>query len=819
MQSVKLGFKKKSFFLEYLLFFFFLFSANACYKPPQASGILDFLNLKTSIDAINTPVKVFVQVSGLSGGTLNIENDLTESLVFTANGTQQFPTLVKYRSAYNVFVGSLSGGTVTQTCHVSNPNGPIILPTTTIFITCGVVFYDLSVKVLGLDPSVASTTPLVLQNMTDQISFTSDGTKTFATQIGDTASYSISFFSVPTGHTCAFIPNTSGSGNISGGPLTVTLDCITPLKYLPASQTLGSSSQIKIQLSYKGIDPGSCSLDLVSSPGKFNSATSSSPPTITYPSSPNDNTIVLVPNGPDFWGPGGESFVQLSGCTGGGLPIQNGSPMLYNFTAITNIRFVDISAGSDLSGCGALGPPSAYCASIEQGITECDALGAPCSVYVAEGTYIPSGQIFLGNVSSLIGGFASGFGSLDPDPVNHPTIIRDNRTSGCGTSFADFCSAVLVSSISLNPSTLSLTVSGFQIQMNLNADYSTGIQVLNSQFNTGQIKIAQNIVFGNEIPSTGDGFRVGLLVNESDNVLVTGNWLRGGSGRRFSFGAFLEASGTAAQPIIFYRNLIDGLAEDPTGGGFSSALGIETGSLDGFIVAENKLNAYQYLNPSITPNISFGMSFSDEIISATIINNDIYVGNSSNPTLGSATGIFLPNVGPTFLKILNNQFIAKASSTNSIGMSLLQADASSVVRGNNFFVNTPIQVTPDPYIFCGSVLARGCVLGVPILPISSLSFGDFSTNYNDDPRFKFTASINQIWNLNVTTGTATVLNSPCTSVYGGIDPTTVSIPSTALPFVTTDFLQNARTANGNSLTPPGASGLSVGALEFDANCF
>lgn len=798
-----------------VLFFLLLLLSNIyCYKPPQASTLLDLFSLKTDLDAFNTPIKVFVQVSGLSSGTLTVSNHMGETLSFPSNGTQQFPTLVKMSDQYSVSVIGISGASSQQECKISNPDGPIIYPRTVIYISCGKIFYDLSVKVIGLDPSISGISPLVLQNMSDKITFTADGTKTFAHKVGDSANYSVSFISIPTGHTCHFIPNGSGTGTMSGAPLTLLLDCISVLEIFPKSKILTPNGKVSIRLSFHGVDPGSCSLDPIIIAGKNNVASLTNPPSITYPSAPDDHTIVITPNSPDKWGPPGNSFFELIGCTAKSLPIQNGNPIHYDFITSSNIRLVDEGNGIDDPGCGTGFGPSAFCKSIEKGVQECDLSGSVCSVFVSEGSYTPASQIFLGGTTSLIGGFASGFPDLDSDPSIHPTRIVDDTLSSCGTSFANFCNAILISTTSLNLPSTNLSVIGFQIQMNLIGDYSTGIQVLNSRTNLGQIIISKNMIFGSETNSNGFGIRTGLLINQSDNVIITENWLRGGSGRSHSIGAMLEGSGAFDQPIILSRNILDGLVSiEPAG--FSAGLWIETGNFEGVIVSENKINAYQYLNPGLVSETSYGIIFTDAADSSNIINNDIYIGNSQNTSLGKSTGIFV-QAGFGIHRILNNQIFSRDQFSNSAGINFATPpDTNSVIRGNNYFVSVPVVTGLDQYIFCGTELNQeDCAH-----PISGQFIGDYSNSYGADPKFANTIDIEKIWNFNLPVGIPTSTNSPCSSLYGGVDLSTITLPITAIPFIQTDFYGSPRTNSASPFTPFGAGSISIGAIESDTNCF
>ncbi|GBF38499.1 hypothetical protein LPTSP1_14920 [Leptospira johnsonii] len=350
--------------------------------------------------------------------------------------------------------------------------------------------------------------------------------------------------------------------------------------------------------------------------------------------------------------------------------------------------------------------------------------------------------------------------------------------------------------------------------MNLIGDYSTGIQVLNSRTNLGQIIISKNMVFGSETNSNGVGIRTGLLINQSDHVVVTENWLRGGSGRSHSIGAMLEGAGTIAQPIILSRNILDGLVSiEPIG--FSAGLWIETGNFEAVIVSENKINSYQYLNPGLVSENSYGIILTDAADSSNIINNDIYIGNSQNTSLGKSTGIFL-QAGFGIHKILNNQIFSRVLSANSAGIIVASPpDPGSIIRGNNYFVSVPVVIGLDQYIFCGSTLNQeDCAH-----PISGQFIGDYSNSYGQNPKFADTIEIEKIWNFNLPFGIPTSANSPCSSLYGGVDLNTIPLPITSIPFIQTDFYGSPRTNTFSLFTPPGAGSISIGAIESDANCF
>ncbi|WP_135589485.1 hypothetical protein [Leptospira semungkisensis] len=786
-----------------------------CYSGPHSGSILEFLTFQPSYIAYTAPVPVNVEVNGwTSGGTLTVYNDLGEILSYTGDGTQQFPTLVKLGSAYGVHV-TVPTVSPQLTCNISNPNGPLKYPVTTIYVTCGLVFHNLSVRVFGLDPTIAASSHLVLQSLSDTLSFSSDTTvdKTFATQIGDTATYNITFASVPTGHTC-FFPNADGSGSMTMD-MTIKVDCISVLSFLPSSNLVGGADKIAINLSYHGSLSG-CSFLATGSSTRQDVISLSPQPTIIYPTAPNDNQIVIVPDPTTLWGTGGDSVLQLQGCTSDGQPINGSNPIYYEFTATGNIRYVDINTGSDSNNC--TDGTTNVCQTIQAGLTSCGA-AASCSVYIAQGTYPITSQLQLDAKTSLVGGFPSGFGSgLGPDVSTYPTIIQD-QTSSCGTSYTTMCSPINITTALLNPASISLTVSNLRIQINSSASYATGILVDGAAFNSGQIRISDNFIYGYEgAASATAGERTGTLVRSSKNVVIIGNWIRGDSGSSVSAAVHLD---DANATFILY-NILDGLLT--TTGGYSTGIqmdNIASGSVVG--IAENKINAYQHIFAAIAPAKSNGITVAStsSMGSVYIFNNDIYVGNSSAATVGDAVGISSQASAGNIYNIFNNQIFGRTALGNRVGLYFLNSPSSATnVLGNNFNVGIPILVSATQYTFCNTTLSSSCLLGVALTPLSSAGIGTYNNSYGDNPMFKSItglAQISDIWRFNSTTGTPSASNTPCTSMYGGINISSY-LPAYLIPFFMTDFDLHTRTTTAYSLAPSGSNSISVGVYETDANC-
>jgi hypothetical protein len=90
----------------------------------------------TDVQVICEPVQfiVFVNVSGLSGGTLVLDDNGSDALTVTGNGTTLFNTELVSGSTYNVTVAQQPGG---QTCTVTHGTGTISNNDVLATVTCG----------------------------------------------------------------------------------------------------------------------------------------------------------------------------------------------------------------------------------------------------------------------------------------------------------------------------------------------------------------------------------------------------------------------------------------------------------------------------------------------------------------------------------------------------------------------------------------------------------------------------------------------------------------------------------------------------------
>ena len=156
-------------------------------------------------------------VSGLIG-TLVLQNNGGDDLTLTGDGSFTFATEVADGGGYRVSVATQPNG---QVCTVSDGLGSVNgAAVSDISVVCSTP-YSLGGMVSGLNGT------LVLQNNDgDDLTLTSDGSFTFATQVADGGGYSVSVASQPSGQVCTV---SNGVGSVSGAAVTdISVICSTP---------------------------------------------------------------------------------------------------------------------------------------------------------------------------------------------------------------------------------------------------------------------------------------------------------------------------------------------------------------------------------------------------------------------------------------------------------------------------------------------------------------------------------------------------------------------------------------------------------------
>jgi len=190
----------------------------------NGSGMMDEIDINdVEVFCTTNTYIVSVDVSGLSGSGLILQNNGGDNLAVAVNGLIPFSVEIEDGGIYNVTVFSQPTGP-SQTCSISNGNGVIdVSPVSDITVTCSTDAYTVGGTVSGL-----SGDGLVLQNNGgDDLTIFADGSFTFDTAVADMAVYDVTVFSQPTvpSQTCLI---SNGSNSISGTDVTnVSVSCTT----------------------------------------------------------------------------------------------------------------------------------------------------------------------------------------------------------------------------------------------------------------------------------------------------------------------------------------------------------------------------------------------------------------------------------------------------------------------------------------------------------------------------------------------------------------------------------------------------------------
>jgi hypothetical protein len=228
-------------------------------NPPQTCVVHDGsgtmgsapVTTVTVVCATNT-FTVGGTVSGLQGEGLVLQNNGTDNLAVTQNGTITFSTPIAVGDPYAVTVSTQPSAPV-QTCTVADGSGTMSTANVTnVAVTCANNFpaiYTVSVTVSGWAGS-----PLVLElNGASQLSISANGAATFATKLSSTAPYNVTVLTQPAGPPPQVCTITNGSGIIANSNVTnVQLTCVSDYS---VGVTVGGLAGQGLTLLLNGADP------------------------------------------------------------------------------------------------------------------------------------------------------------------------------------------------------------------------------------------------------------------------------------------------------------------------------------------------------------------------------------------------------------------------------------------------------------------------------------------------------------------------------------------------------------------------------------
>ncbi len=209
-----------------------------CTPSGNTSGTITAnLTITITCSPVATGFTLSASVTGLSTGSLIVQDDAGDQLQFNADGTQTFGHSYTSGATYTVSIATQPTG---ETCAPTSTTGTITTNTTVSF-TCTLGTYTISAAVTGL----TSGETLTLQDsQSDTLSFTGNNTQTFAKSFASGAAYSVTVATQPTGETCTLSGNSSG--NITSN-ITVTVTCAPVTFTISATVTGLTSGTLKLK--------------------------------------------------------------------------------------------------------------------------------------------------------------------------------------------------------------------------------------------------------------------------------------------------------------------------------------------------------------------------------------------------------------------------------------------------------------------------------------------------------------------------------------------------------------------------------------------
>ena len=182
------------------------------------SGTANANVTSVSVTCSATTYTIGGSVSGLSGTDLVLQDNNSDNLTITANGTFTFLTQLAAGSTYSVTVLTQPSNPA-QTCTVSNGTGTVDAAVTNVSVTCSTTTYSIGGTLSGL----TSGTVALQDNGTDNLSLNANGKFTFATKLAAGSTYAVSVLTQPNGQLCTV---TSGNGTANANVTTVEVNCV-----------------------------------------------------------------------------------------------------------------------------------------------------------------------------------------------------------------------------------------------------------------------------------------------------------------------------------------------------------------------------------------------------------------------------------------------------------------------------------------------------------------------------------------------------------------------------------------------------------------
>jgi hypothetical protein len=298
-------------------------------------------------------------VTGLTSGTLVLQDDAAQQLTFTSSTTQTFSNTYTSGSTYSVGVLTQPAG---FTCTVGSNSTGTITANTTVAVTCtATATLTLSVTVSGL----TSGTLVLQDDAAQQLTFTGSGTQTFSNTYASGAAYSVTIVTQPSGFTCTLGSNSSGTITanvtvtatcVSTSPLTLSVTTTgltggTLIVQDDASQTLSFTSATTKTFSNTYLSGATYSVTITQQPTGFTcSLSSNSSGTITANTTVTASCTSSTASGEWAW-VNGNNVVAVGGLYPTNNPVEPGTRYgAYTWTDASGKFWLFGGFGYDING-------------------------------------------------------------------------------------------------------------------------------------------------------------------------------------------------------------------------------------------------------------------------------------------------------------------------------------------------------------------------------------------------------------------------------------------------------------------------------------
>lgn len=234
-------------------------------------------------------------VTGLTGTGLVLQNNNSDDLPISADGSFTFSTALLHNETYSVSV-NIQPSSPLQICTVTHASGTVDDSNITNIVVNCVNTYTIGGTVNGLSGS-----GLVLQNGSDTLPVDGSGSVPFMFPTGVPAGdpYNVTVIASPSGQNCTVTAN--GSGTVSGDVTNIVVDCVTTGYTIGGTVSgLNTSSGNVLKLKNTTNDD---TVSIVKN-GSYTFPAALTPPTgytvivLSQPSTPPQTCVVSNPSGP-----------------------------------------------------------------------------------------------------------------------------------------------------------------------------------------------------------------------------------------------------------------------------------------------------------------------------------------------------------------------------------------------------------------------------------------------------------------------------------------------------------------------------------------